>query len=725
MAAGSGRNRSIHQIVLVTLAIVALLIADVFFVAIGKRHLRSGTDLSAYADSANITTSVIKALRGNIYDRAGGVIAQDNRTYNIVCVLADYRPAVEGQIAYVADKEGTADILSSILGMDKNRILEYFSQDVYQTELGEAGRKLPKATKDLIESYELPGIEFTDSIQRVYPMGQFAANLVGYAQSDETGSTVGQMGLELYLDSYLSGKDGSHSYQVDKNGYILPGMKETIVSAQNGYNVTLTLDPGIQSTLEESFKITENRFNAYRVWGGAMEIATGKVVAWGQSPSFDPNSLDNITEYQNIGAQLPYEPGSTLKPFTWAAAMNEGVYDGNMTTDGNQFCFVGDAYNNPVRTYSDDNYGCIFNANGVQWGSIDLDHGLVYSLNTVAATIQNELITPDIHLDYLKKFGFFQPVDTDGLPESSGTLNFSYAYDKVALSFGQGTSVTMLQLFQAYSAIFGDGRTVRPYFVESIRDPYDNSVIYQAETKYTGEPITAETAKQVQQLMYRVVNDSDGTAMYYRIPECKVIGKTGTGEVAVNGQYQSDRYITSVILALPADHPQVLVYYAFDSPADKYSHYNTEAVTALTRKVAMTYGFNDSGSKEAAPAAVPQQIDTYEMPALANHSVRYCTDKLGPLNMQVYILGEGSETIDQFPKAGTAITTGQRIFLLTDTNSFIMPDMTGWTRKDVAGLWAVSGFGFQLSGEGTAVSQNIPPGTLVTKGTQILVEFST
>ena len=724
MAHKSSRNRSIHQIVLVTLAIVALLIADVFFVAIGQIHLRSGTDLSAYADNANINTSVIKALRGNIYDRVGGVIAQDNRTYNIVCVLADYRPAVEGQIAYVKDKEGTAEILSSILGMDKNQILEYFSRDVYQTELGEAGRKLPKAVKDEIESFNLPGIEFTDSIQRVYPMGQFASNLIGYAQSDETGSTVGQMGLELYLDSYLAGKDGSHSYQVDKNGYILPGMKETIVSAQNGYNVNLTIDPGIQSTLEESFKTTRRRFYAYSVWGGAMEIATGKVIAWGQAPSFDPNTLDNITEYQNIGAQTPYEPGSTLKPFTWAAAMNEGVYDGNMTTDGNQFCFVGDAYNNPVRTYSDDNYGCIFNANGVQWGAIDLDHGLIYSLNTVAATIQNELINPDTHLEYLKKFGFFKPVDTDGLPESSGTLNFAYAYDKVALSFGQGTSVTMLQLFQAYSAIFGDGRTVRPYFVESIRDPYDNSVIYQAETKYTGEPISAETAKQVQQLMYRVVNDSDGTAKYYQIPECKVIGKTGTGEVAVNGQYQADRYITSVILALPADNPQVLVYYAFDSPADKYSHYETEAVTAVARKVAMTYGFNDSGS-QARPETVIEDIEEYTMPSLVNHSTDYSLARLEGMNTETHILGEGSNVIDQFPKAESTVVSGQRVFLLTDTNSFILPDMTGWTRKDVAGLWAVTGFGFTLSGEGTVVSQDIPPGTIVTKGTEILVEFST
>lgn len=717
------KNNSIREIFLVTLAAVVLLASNVFFVTISKVHLRSGQDLSNYANSANFVHEINKALRGNIYDRNGAVIAQDSRTYNIVCILDPNRPAVEGTIAYVQDKEGTAEILSRILRMDYDKILDYLNQDVYQTELGYGGRKLSKAIKDEIESYDLPGIEFTDSVQRIYPMGQFASNLIGYAQSDESGSTIGKMGIELFMNPYLSGTDGSRTYQADEYGYVLPGMKETVVSARNGNNVYLTLDGGIQETLEESMKATMSQFDTKRIWGGAMEVKTGKVIAWGQTPSFDPNTLENITDYTNTGAQIPYEPGSTMKSFVWAATINEGRYDELMVTDGNQFCFNGDEYNNPVRTYSPDPIGCIYNAGEKEYGMVDLDHGMIYSLNTVSATLENELITPDTYLDYLKKFGFFQNVDTDGLPEGRGTLNFTYAYDKINLSFGQGSTVTMLQMFQAYSSIFSDGTMVKPYFVESIRDSYDNSMIYQASTTVKGNPISEETARHMQKIMYRVINDDDGTAKYYRIPECDMIAKTGTSEVAIEGSYENQRTITSVMVAMPADDPQVLAYYAFEADYAKDSHFYTDAQKNFFRKIAVTYGFAEGASSAVQPETPAETVQISEMPSLINHSIDYAVNALAGTGANVTVLGEGSNVIRQYPQPAETVASGQRVFLLSDTQSFTMPDMTGWTRKDVAGLWSASGFGFQLSGTGKVVSQSVPPGTQVTKGTEIRVVF--
>ena len=717
------KNNSVREIFIVTLAAIILLASNVFFVTISKVHLRSGQDLSDYANSANYVHEVTKALRGTIYDRNGIVIAQDSRTYNIVCILDPTRPAVEGTIAHVADKEGTADILSRILRIDKDKILDYLNQDVYQTELGYGGRKLSKAVKDEIDSYELPGIEFTDSVQRIYPMGQFASNLIGYAQSDESGSTIGQMGIELFLDPYLSGIDGSRTYQADEHGFVLPGMQEEVVSAINGNNVYLTLDGGIQETLEESMRTTMGLYDTQRVWGGAMEIHTGKIIAWGQNPSFDPNSLENITDYTNAGTQMQYEPGSTMKSFVWAATIDQGKYDETMTTDGNQFCFTDDENNNPVRTYSSDNIGCILNAGRKEYGMVDLDHGMIYSLNTVAATLENELITPDIYLDYLKKFGFFQKVNTDGLPESKGTLNFTYAYDKMNLSFGQGSTATMLQLFQAYSSIFSDGTMVKPYFVESVRDSYDNSIIYQAETQVKGHPITEETARHMQKIMYRVINDEDGTAKWYRIPECDLISKTGTSEVAVNGDYNNARTITSVMVAMPADNPQVLAYYAFEADYAQDSHYWVDAQKNFFRKIAVSYGFAEGSSSAPEQPEASEQVEISEMPSLINHSIEFAEKTLEKTGASVTVLGDGQTVIRQYPSAGETVATGQHVFLLSDIQSFNMPDMTGWTRKDVAGLWSASGFGFQLSGTGKVVSQSVPPGTPVTKGTEIRVEF--
>ena len=721
----------VGRITLVTMVAMALIVTDVFFVSVRKVHLRSGTDLRAYAEDANTVKEDILASRGTIYDRNGNIIAQDVRTYNIVCILDSSRPNEGDKPAYVQDREKTAETLAPILKMDKQKILDYLSQGdngKYQTELGSEGRNLSKEVKEQIEATGLPGIEFTDSVERDYPYGQFASNLIGYADQDEDGkSTVGRMGLELILNSYLQGKDGYRLYQVDKNGYSLPGMKEEHVSAINGRNVYLTLDSTIQQQLENSLQQTSTLFpNVSRAWGAVMEIKTGKIIGWGQYPSFDPNTREEIKEYNNIGAQLPYEAGSTMKSFVWAAAINEGKYNGTDTTNGDDYCFGSDAQGNPVRVPESQAYGCIYNAHKTKYGNVDLDRGLITSLNTVALHIQNEVITPQIHLDYLKKFGFFQPVDTDGLQESSGQLNFNTPADRASLSYGQGSSVTTLQLLQAYSAIFGDGTLIKPYFVDSVRDSYDNSkVIYQGQTEKKGNPITPETAKTMQNILYGTANSKLGTAWYYQIPETKILSKTGTTEVASGGTYNTNQTISSLMCAMPADNPQVMVYYAYQSDYTKESVYKTDPVTSLLRKVAMVYGFtNENNSDKTADQQPIADIQNYEMPSLLNHTVTYSQNALQNYGSNVIVLGNGNTVIDQYPKAGNTVETGQRVFLLTDTASFTMPDMTGWTRKDVSALWAVTGFSFKISGEGKVTSQSVPAGTAVTRGTEIEVVLS-
>lgn len=720
-------DRAVRSIFLLALAVMILLAADVFFVAIEKKHLRSGTDLSAYADSDNLRTEVTKAMRGNIYASDGTVIAEDSRTYNIICILDSSRPSVGDTISYVQDKEGTAEQLSKILKIDYDTCLDYLNQDVYQTELGTAGRNLSESVKDEIEALNLPGIEFTNSIKRVYPLGQFASNLIGFAQSDENGSVVGKMGAELYLNSYLTGTDGYRTYQADKNGYILPGMKEDTQAAVNGNDVYTTLNVSIQQALEDSFQMTEDTFGAIRIWGAVMEISTGKILAWGQYPSFDPNTLD-ITDYNNYGSQLPYEPGSTLKGITWSAAINEGVYNGEDTLYSGPFYYDWDENRNPYRVDYHKDF-VITNASGNNWGWITYDQGLMLSSNVAAATIETSLITPDILLEYEKKFGFFQPVRSDGMPEESGYLQFTWPGDKISLSYGQGSTVTMLQMLQAYSAIFGDGTMKRPYYIESIRDGYDsNKVLYQASTKVTGTPITEDTAKQMQALLYQVVNnDTYGTAKYYKIDETEIIGKTGTTQVASNGNYLSGYTIASLMSAMPADNPQVLVYYCFEAPYNHDAHYKTDAVKNLLSRTAIELGFASNtsagSSSESSAGDGDAVLVSGTMPNLVNHSLSYADEKLNGLDITLYTLGNGDSVIAQYPEEGESLSNGERVFLVTDTNSFTMPDLTGWTRKDVTALWQVTQFGFRLKGEGVVTSQNIAAGTTVTKGTEIEVEF--
>lgn len=724
------KNRSLYVINIMTLVACLLLASDVFYVAIGKMHLRSHTNLTPYIDTANMLTEKTKALRGNIFDINGNIIAQDSRTYNIICILSKDRPALEGEIAYVDDKEYTAEVLAKCLKSDYDYIYNLLNQDVYQTELGNIGRGISKSVKDEIESYNLPGIEFTDAIQRAYPIGQFASHLVGYAQPNEEGTTIGRMGVELYLNSYLQGEDGSRTYQVDQYGYVLPGMKETVVSAENGNNVYLTLNSEIQKPLEEALKELGEIYNMKRAWAGVMEVKTGRILAWGQAPSFDPNYLDNIETYNDIGTSLPYEPGSTLKSFTWAAAMNENKYDGAATTDGNQYCFVSDMQNNPIRTYSEDNYGCVYNAGERKYGTVDLDTGLIKSLNTVAAAIQNEVINPDTHYSYMDKFGFFKEVNTDGIPDAKGYSNFTWAAEKVTLSYGHGSTVTMLQLLQAYSAIYGDGRPVKPYFVESIRDYYDNNkIIYQAETEYLDQVITEETAKRMRELLERCIYEEGSAATYYKIDEARIGGKTGTTIVAEGGDYESSEFfISSIMIGMPIEDPQLMIYFAFESPETPRNVEMTKPITDYYKKVAILYGLTDNAQKEnneeePVNGAKQSDIKQYEMPNLINHSLDYANKKLEGKEANIIILGDGDTVVSQFPSDNSSIYSGQRVFLNTSVAEFKMPDLSGWTRKDVTGLWSVTGVGFELHGEGKVKSQSVPVGTVVNKDTKIVVEF--
>ena len=719
---------TVGHLMLGTIIAMALLVTDVFFVAIKKEHLASGTDLSAYADSTSTVTETITAYRGNIYDRNGEVIAEDTHTYDIYCIL-DADQAEKSDLTYVKDKDKTAEVLSQILDMDKDSILEYLNQDVFQTELGEAGRNLTQDTKEKIEAENLDGIGFTDSITRVYPKGEFASNLIGYVTRDDDGHYVGQMGIEQVLDSYLAGEDGSRTYQADADGYVLPGMKEEVTSATNGNNVTLTIDSDIQEQLEECFKMTMSEYTeTTKVWGAVMEVDTGKVLAWGQYPGFDPNEMD-ITDYVDAGRQSAYEPGSTMKTFTWAATINEGKYNSDDTAEGYQYCYAADSNNDPVRTSEAESDGCIYNYGKYSYDSPTLDEGLMKSLNTVAVTLETEYITPEILRDYLEEFGFFSEVDTDGLSDVSGELSFSTAGDRINLAFGQGSTVTMLQLMQAYSGILSDGTCVKPYFIESIRDAYDSSVVYyQGETEEVSQPITEESAQKIQDVLWKVANEDGGGLTNLKIPECEICGKTGTAEVAVDGSYNNSRVISSIAVGMPADDPQVFVYYAFEHELGDGS--STDHETALLRKVAQVLNLSDgTDTTESSDTTTTDtdesvtEITTSEMPDLVNHSVTYAQNKLSSTGADVVVLDSGSTVIDQYPSSGQSVETGQKVFLLTDTQSFTMPDMTGWTRKDVTALWEVTGFGFSLDGTGTVTSQSVPAGTTVTKGTEIQVVF--
>ena len=709
-------NNVLRFLYLIFLLVFAATAVNVFIVSIFKIHIRSNTNYGEYVENASVVKEVVHAKRGTIFAGTGEIIAQDKETYDVICYLSESRIGYGNKPAYVDDPITTATVLASVLDGDETEIFKLLSQkNLYQTEIGLCGKNISEEQKAEIESYNLNGIGFRQSYTRQYNFGEnLAPYLIGFAQSDETGRIVGKMGLEQAYNTELSGIDGEHEYQRDKNGYILPGMYDNVTESKSGYDIYTTIDVSIQNALQASFDDLAE--GADEAWGAIVEVDTGKIKAWGQKPSFDPNIL-NIDNYNNFGTQLPYEPGSVFKSFIYAAAMDTNKYVGTNAFDSSPYCYFSNG-NTPYRSYTGTNYGCINNANGKHWGNIELDYGLIYSSNVATSTLLSDYVGTEDYIDYVDKFGFFKEVDTDNILEEVGSLNYTYPSEKLALTYGQGSSVTMLQLLQGYTAIFGNGEMIKPYYIDKIVDPTTGDVMYQGTRNVVARVIQESTAKQLQELLKRVVYDERGTAKIYKVDEVEIIAKTGTAERIVNEKYTKDTYINSVMLAFPADNPKYMIYYAYVYPYDYGNKDNSGAIKNLIRKVALltNVDYNSTNNLENIKSK-------YAMPNVLNKNIEDALFDLKTINANVYIIGDGDIVLEQFPKINETVYSNSKVFIKTSDNNVSVPDFKGWTRNEIINYWNLSGLGMTINGSGVCYDQTPLPGSSLANGEEIVVNL--
>ena len=689
---------------------------NVVIVSIFNYHIRSHTDYSSYVENASIVKENIHAKRGTIYADTGEIIVQDENTYDVICYLDESRIAYGNVPAYIDDPITTSTLLANILEGDQNEIYRLITQkNLYQTELGLIGKNISEKKKEEIESYNLHGIGFRQSYNRQYNFGKnFSPYLIGFAQSNDDGKIVGKMGIELEYNTELSGIDGVHEYQRDKNGFILPGMYDSIQESQGGYDIYTTIDPSIQNALQISFDDLAEGAN--QAWGAIVEVDTGKIKAWGQKPSFDPNILD-IDNYNNFGSQVAYEPGSVFKTFIYAAAIDSDRYNGTAAFDSSPYCYFSNG-NTPYRSYTGVNYGCINNANGKNWGNIELDYGLIYSSNVATSTLLTDYVGVDRYIDYVRKFGFFNKVDTDNIEEIVGELNYTYPSEKLALTYGQGSSVTMLQLLQGYTAIFGNGEMIKPYYIDKIVDPENGQVMYQGKRNVVNRVISETTAKRMQELLKRVVYDKKGTASIYKIDEVEIIAKTGTAEKIVNEHYDKDSYINSVMLAFPADKPKYMIYFAYVYPYDYGNKDNSGAIKSLIKKVALLTNVDYNSELN-----IETSKSKYEMPNVVNKKLEESLYSLKTINADVYVIGNGDIVIDQFPKADDIIYSNSKVFIKTNGPDLLLPNFKDWTRNELINYWNISGVGLTIEGTGVCYEQTVLPQTPINKDDDIIVKL--
>lgn len=669
---------------IICLFLLVLIMARVVYLSISTKI--DGINIKTMAQNRNTKKETISAKRGTIFDSAGDVLAQNVSSYTVIAYLDESRSKNQDTPQHVVDKEETANKLSSVLNMSVEDLLALLTKEVYQVELGPGGRGITEIKKEEIENLNLPGIDFIQDYKRYYPNGDFASYLIGYAKSDENGNIIGEMGIEQEFNNELSGTDGYLEYQKDVMGYKIPNTPEVKHDPQNGSDIYLTIDSSIQLFVEQAlFKMNEtDKFDWATIT--VADAKTGKILATGSKPSFDPN-IKNITSYLNPFTSFEYEPGSTMKIYTYMAALEKGTYDGSKT-------FLSGKKEIEPDTISD------WNKTG--WGTITYDQGFALSSNTGIANMLETMINKDDLYDYLKKMGFGKKTGISLPHELSGKIKFTYPIEIVNAGFGQGITTTPIQHIQALTAIANDGVMLKPYIIDKIVDTNTDEVILKGERKETETVASIETINYIKDLMWDVVhNDPEwATGTAYNVEGYDVIGKTGTAQlVDKDGQYSKTSNIKSFAGMFPKDNPEIIIYAALKGSSSSSSL--PDAVKTIIEDTAKHLGI-----KSKTNSNLLDGYKTAEMPSYINVPTLDATKNSATLSSNTIVLGKGDKIINQYPKKSTIINNYDKIFLVTNDTNYEIPNILGYSNREVKTLCGLLNIKCNINGNGYVASYN-------------------
>ena len=646
-----------------------------------------GINLKKFANNRNTTKETLYATRGTIYDSNNEILAQTVDSYTLIAYLDKSRSKNQKKPQHVVDKNMTAEKLSPVIGMDKEKILEILNQKgLYQVEFGNKGRGLTQIQKEAIDNLKLPGIDFIATSRRYYPNLDFASYTLGYVQrDDETGEMNGEMGIELFYNKELTGTNGSLEYQTDANGYKLidsPTSPVIQIDKIDGVDIYLTIDSNVQLIVERAFN---TYFPSSGALNGGMVVAdakTGKILATTSRPSFDPNTK-NIQSYLDPLISVAFEPGSTMKTYTYMCAIEKGTYKGEDTYASGKMQ-IADA---TIKDWN--NYG---------WGQVSYDFGYMKSSNIgIANLFKNGYITKDDYRSYLEKLGFGKKTGIELPNEVSGKISFKYDVEVANAGFGQGIMTTPIQHIQALTSISNNGYILKPTIIEKIVDPNTKKTIYEYKDKKGTKVASENTVNKVKDLMYSVVNNPEGTGYSYRIDGYDIIGKTGTAEV-VNpntGRYYSSSYrsIKSFEGMYPKNNPKFIFYLYLDSP--KYDN-KTEMLKSILTDVETYYNITKVNTDSK---------NVFTMPNLINKSIENARGTLDSNSIKYEVIGNGTKIVNQYPKVNTIVNG--RVFLVTNDSNINIPNLNGYSRKDVINLMKLLNLNYNLEGNGYVVEYSV------------------
>ena len=692
--------------------IIFVLVFLLFFLIVVKLSIVSLSEkvddinLRDFANNRNTKTDVIYAKRGNIFDKDGNVLASTVNSYKLIAYLSEKRTTNPKKPQHVVDKEKTAKALAEVLkdkGMTYEYALERLNKEgLYQVEFGKYGSDISESLKNKIKELKLPGIDFTSGIKRTYSMGSFASYIVGYAKIDDNGEINGELGIEKHYNKDLSGTNGKSTYQTDAYGYTLPYAEVISEKEIDGNDIYLTIDSNIQLFAED---VTRNLANNYKLnWMifAVMDAKTGAILASSTSPNFDPNKLNTIKNYINPLVSYEYEPGSTMKIFSFATAIEEGKYDGKSTYKSGSI-LVDDAV---IRDFNE----------GRGWGTITYDTGFAYSSNVAATNLALKIGKTKLS-EYYRNLGFGKKTGIELAQEVSGRFNIQARTELATASFGQGITVTPVQILQGLSAISNDGTVIKPYIVDKILDN-DGNVVYEGKREEVGKVYSKETIDYMKELMYDVVYDGLDSSKIYGQAKTTLIGKTGTAQIASpKGGYLDgpNDYIRSFAGIFPKEDPKYIMYIAVQQLGSTSARpIATEVVKAVNKIVA--YSGLEEKNKEKINKTI--LLNNY-----ISKDTKEATDELKKYYIKPVVIGDGKYIVNQYPLKNSKVLEYSKVFLITNSSEYKMIDLKNWSLNEVQAYANLLNIKLNVNGSGYVDSQNIEPGTAINKETVLEVSL--
>lgn len=688
-------------------------------VRIGWIQFVRGSEYSKEAAMQQTKDVAISSKRGTIYDRNLNELAKS--------ASADTVTACPREITDAGKTNEVATGLAQILGMDKDKVYAILAKN---SSYEVVKRKIDKDQADAIREKGFVGITLVEDFKRYYPGGSLASHIIGFVGTDNQGLA----GIEMIYENYLKGLPGRIITAKNAAGTEMPYKYEKYIDPENGVNVVLTIDEIIQRKVEDTLKkFSEN----YNVQNGAacivMKAKTGEILAMATYPSFDLNEpfsivdeelkkeiekIDNSEErtqktsdalnkqWRNKAVVDEYEPGSTFKAMVAAMALDENIVSLNENFVCNGSVTVG---NHQIHCWKRSGHG-----------TETFVQGVYNSCNPVFMSIGARLGNATFYR-YYKAFGFTEKTGFDLPGEADGTFFSMKNFNTTELatsSFGQGFTITPLQLITAYSAITNDGLMVKPRLIKSLIDD-DGNVLKNYETESIRQVVSKETANTVCEILEGVA--AEGTSKNAYIEGFRVGGKTGTSEKHPRG---NGKYIASFVGFAPADNPEVICLIMFDEPTG--GAYMGGQVAAPAFKEIMS------------DVLVHLQIESSSkvsynfVPDVTGKTVSEASAEINKSGLKYFKYGEGDTVISQNPIAGTALGDGI-VILYTDKveEDFVeVPKLNGYFASDANIVLTNAGLNMKVKGGSIANygalvgTQSPEAGTKVPRGSVVTVEFN-